>query len=834
MELYHDCLEDLFSEPKERTFVDRTEILALLNDALIELNEDPMSYRIFSIHGIGGIGKTRLLREFSKSISPEPVVFVSFEIEKRSDVINNLYQIRKEIGPSCPFFDYALLRYWEMTNPTALNDSFMDLFQGSFFTSLLDFVSETVNVGIGSLKTELPRPSVITPSTILDFMNKLYRKVPQLRHSALFKAISSTSSDQLIHKLPSLLGIEIKRLIATEKLPHPVFIFDSYQESQPYSESEEWLYHLIAAIGQGLFIITSREPIHWRENNDHLIVHHLQCYPEKEARALLEETITDQPDLVDMIIESTQCVPIYIDLALNVYENEKTIDENSLVDKALFGDRHKLVQHFVNHMKPSWQSAVLDLATIRVFDRNIFIHLINCRMLDCTPYEYETIIQSDLFHYVSKSNNCSLVKLHDVFCKDVQNGRPVSEFCVIYQAYLDYLCYRRDYLVTENNGATLAALFQNALYLAISLEDRASQENGDHLDKVLDTKVIEQLLDIFFTLVANKVCFVPPSFEGIKTETMKKVCQFVYIKTYEKVNTLKTIKSLEQIGDVSCFGKHQLSYEAVLYYTKSLAGHYNELEAWVSKIDEKLDEQSKCEWFYSRVKLYQADCDMLHGQFKSALGALTLLENSCSSPEDIYSIRRTIGHIQRFNFQLNEAFDTYNALMKDYHKNTVFREYLSANLAETQCYFPDAAFIKRAKKLLESMETPYNIKNKGKVLYALAIANTVKRHYGAAQKNIDECVRINREDGYQSGELFGYMAQAYLDYAQIGVVADETNNTIERFLTENNAYAFFRLQLAIMKEDLSAISNIKSGYGWLDFDYTEKEFRQFLLQIRNT
>ena len=121
MKLYLDCLEELFAEPRERTFTDRQEILELLNDALINLNEDPSFYHVYSIHGIGGIGKTRLIKEFAKIISPEPVCLVSFEIEKRSEIINNLYQIRKAIDFSCPFFDFALLRYWEMTNPAALN-----------------------------------------------------------------------------------------------------------------------------------------------------------------------------------------------------------------------------------------------------------------------------------------------------------------------------------------------------------------------------------------------------------------------------------------------------------------------------------------------------------------------------------------------------------------------------------------------------------------------------------------------------------------------------------------------------------------------------------------
>ena len=833
MASYLDNIESLFEKPKERTFTDRTEIMELLIESLTRINEGSAPLQIITIHGIGGIGKTRLVNEFSKIINPEPVVFVSFEINKRNEIVNNLYRIRKEIKHSCPFFDFSLLRYWEMTNPTLLDDDFMNLFKKGFFVSVLDFVAEIANISISALSSKISLPSIVTPSTIVDFMNAVYRKAPQFLHSSVFKTISSTSADQLVEKLPTLLGFEIGNLISTERLIPPIFIFDSYQESQPFSESEEWLYHIIKAANKGLYIVTSREPLHWKGNADSLIPKDLQSYPKDDARKLLEETIKNRPDLVNLIIVSTQCIPIYIDLALNIYESEKTIVGEKLIEKALFKDRHMLVNHFVNHMNPSWQSVVFDLATIRVFNYEIFLYLINCRMLDCSPYEYTSIIQSDLINYVSNSKDSNLLKLHDIFCRDVQRGRPASECYSIFRSYLDYICYRRDLIVTENKGTTLVVLFQNALSLAVELEERLCQEQTTNIDSRLDTIIAEELLDIFFTLVANRIRFIPLSYEGIKTDTMKKVCQFVYIKAYEKNNSLKTIEALKQLGNVSCFGKHILSYEAVWYYTRSLIGYYNDLEEWLNQVDDKLDDQTKHEWFYNRIKIYQADCNMMNGQFKTALDSLLLLENSYISIDDYYSIYRAIGHIQRFNFQLAEAQNTYRNLMNKYHNNSVYREYLIANLAESECYFPSNSFIRRYNKVLSSMKSPYNAKNKGKILYSLAIANTIKKHYSKAQNCINECLTINREDGYQSGELFAFMAQAYLDYALTGSINHSTSIKIDHLFNCNKVYTFFRLPLAIMYKDHLLLNRIGEEYQWIDFESTENNCRQFLCQLGN-
>lgn len=828
--MYLDSLKELFSSPKERTFTDRTEILSLLNEALTLFHEKPEISQVFLIHGIGGVGKTRLVNEFIKMLHPEPVIYVSFEIEKRNEIINNLYQIRKSINSSCPFFDFALLRYWEQTNPSALNDDFMLLFQKGFFIDMLDFASEIVGCSSSYLQSTGVIPAIPSPGSIIDFVNNIYRKLPKLLHNDIFKTISNTSADELAVKLPTLLGIEIGRLIEKNSILHPVFVFDSYQESQPYSESEEWLLHLIKAAGKGLFIVTSREPLHWKVNQPYFTMHHLECYPEKEAKKLLEETITDRPDLVDIIIESTQCVPIYIDLALNVYERERDAVGDYLVKKALFRDRHMLVNQFISHLKPSWQTAVINLAIIRVFDFNIFSYLSKQRMIDCAPYEYDEIIKSNLFNYVSKSKNSNLVKLHDVFCRDIYAYRSVSESYAILKTYLEYICHRRDIIISENNGATLVALFQNLIFLFTSIESRLGQEGNLQLE----TDVIENLLDIFFSLVSNRVRFVPPSYENVRTEIMRKVCQFICAKTYEKDNTLKTIENLKNIGDTTCFGKHKISYESILYYTQALAGNYDELERWIDSVDSVLNEQMKGEWFYNRIKIYQADCDVLRGRFKTAEMELLLLENNYYlSTEDYYTIYRTIGHIQRFNFQLQDAYNTYSKLLKMYGHNTVFREYLVANLIETQCFFPNKDFIHWAKRVLDSMATPYNVKNKGKVLYGLAIANIVKRNYKSAQKSIDECIRINREDGYQSGELFAYVAQAYLDYARNKKISEKTHNNIERLFLQNGAYTFFRLQLAIMDGDAIKVNNIRSEYEWIDFESAEKECRHFLSQLSN-
>lgn len=828
---YISELDSLFQLRKERRFTDRIQVMDMLMDALADLNQDSQYYHIFSIHGIGGIGKSRLVKEFISAISPEPVFSYTFEIGKCRDVINNLYFIRKEIPSSCPIFDYALLRYWELTNPACLNKEFMNHFHKGFFISFLDAVTD-ISGCVAQTLIPVPDISVPTASTVVDFVNQVAAKIPQLKNKTLYQVMSASSGHTLADVLPQLLGVEIRHKVQTGEISFPVYVFDSYQESQPYSESEEWLYHLISTIGRGLFIITGREDIHWGTKQGVLIKHRLNCYPEAEARQLLEETISNRPDLVDLILKSTQCVPIYINLALDVYEEERDIVGADLVERAFFLDRRKLVEHFISHFKPEQQSSVLDLASIGIFNQDIFEYLSKERMIACNAYDYSSIIQSNLFSYIVCGTNGSLVKLHDVFCKDVQLGRPVEELYTIFKTYLRFICYRSDALLTEARGYVLTTLLQNALSLAIDIEERMQTEDDIRNGSQLETIVIEELLDIFFTLVSARVRFTPQFPAYVNTAQMKSVCQLIYAKSFEKQNTLTTIHRLEEIENPGCFGKHQMSYEAIYFYHKALAGEYQLLSDWLDRIDTTVLEQAQNEWFYNRVKVYQCDCDMMDGHFKSAESSLLLLENSCMTDEDYYSVYRTLGHIKRFNMQLSEANDIYATLLQKYHDNTIFREYLTANYCETECYFPSGNFIREMTIKLETMTTPYNVKNKAKILYSLAIANTVKKHYQSAKKCIRESLEINQTDGYISGELFAYMAQAYLDYSQRGAVTTQTLSEIKMRLDKNGVYRFFELPLALMAQDHPTVERMATTYEWLDFEQTVAKYHQFFELLR--
>ena len=163
-------------------------------------------------------------------------------------------------------------------------------------------------------------------------------------------------------------------------------------------------------------------------------------------------------------------------------------------------------------------------------------------MITCNAYDYRSLIESNLFSYVTIEDEGSLVKLHDVFCRDAQKERPLIEQYRIFQIYLDYICRKSKIMIINNQEATLVALFLNIVTLACELEERIVIENDPNFGLGIQTSDIEKILDIFFELNSEKVRFVPPSPNQPKTSQMKDVCTLIWAKSYEKVNTLSNAR----------------------------------------------------------------------------------------------------------------------------------------------------------------------------------------------------------------------------------------------------------------------------------------------------
>lgn len=811
--------------PKEiHKFVDRKEIRNII---MYEIEHRMMGenyFKVISIFGFGGMGKTCLVNEISEQIHDlnkgYRICSISFEIQNNNQYLENLVKICKLYNKPCILFSYGLMRYWNKTAITQLNTAFMNKISSSFLTDFLDALHETGSSSFFPIAEEMPTiPSV---SNTLDCIGKILKTVKEVPYRNEFNKINSSDTETLLKNLPILLAMDIFHNEYEKKPKKPlIFIFDSYQQSTPYSESVEWLLKLIGTIHRGLFIVTSREKLLWDDPEKDILPYHLQVYPEEEARLYLESSIPSAgTEIIDEILMNTQCVPIYIDLAIDVYKKEYDIHAGNIVDKSLFADRESLVLHFINHLKPEWQQTIMDLAVIRVFNYDIFCYMVKELNINCPIHDYSEIINVSLMHYVENAHN--LVKIHDIFCKNILKVlSPTVKNDVLYK-YLDYIITREAFKQYDNQAGCLIAFFINILNI----------ETDFSIHSTFPQKLIERTLDLFFMLWNIQATFSMPSPAAQYSNSLNDMLNFINAIFTKSKSTQYAIEYLNKIENPNCFGYHIISYEIFKRYTLSLTGDYKTLKTTLMTYQENLNSESETRWYYTQIKLYLADYFTMEGKFLTANDILCqleqMLDNSIFTTNNYFYIKRYKGHIFRFNFFIDQACREYDKVLKHPSCSSAMKAYIYTNLIESNCYFKPKYVFKYFNKALTAVKEEHQIKNEAKLYYSRAISNIVSHRYKQAQKDINRSLFLNRKDGYQSGELFAYMAQAYLEYSLKGHISKNTLRAIKRMFVNNMVYEYFLLPLAIMLHDTKMLELCNAKYEWFDFNYTVQCYNDFL------
>lgn len=808
-------------------FVDRSEIRTFIMNEIQHRMQKDDYFKVISIYGMGGIGKSCLINEIENQVSRLDKKYrflsISFEIENNRQYIENLIKICDAYDRPCILFSYAAMLYWEKTSILQLDTKFMKKIQASFLSDLVDAINQITTV---LLPVNMAIPALPTISNILKCTGEIVQYIRDIPYVSIMKKLRNLSSTELLNNLPILLGTDIVHNEYEKKHQKPLIcLFDSYQQSIPYSESVEWLLQLIGTIHKGLFIVTSREKLLWTDKENEIYPYELKCYPEKEAINYLSEYIRPQDtNLIDLIIASTQCVPIYIELAIDIYQKEILCDSETL-NKSLFKDREALAVHFINHLNPNWQEVIINLAVIRVFNEKIFTYIVKEQNLNCPLHEYHSIINVSLIQYIENTN--SLVKIHDVFCNNVVKILNDQQKINILSLYLNYVLYRQPYIPENDQIGILLTLFLNILQIEIEFSRQL----------IIPTDIIEKTLDLFFLLSNVSVAFNPVEPVEGSDSNVNQMLYLINAIFYKSKSTQKAIKYLENIKNPKLLGHHEISFHIFSRYTFSLTGDYASLKKELKNYNDLLTDNDKSFWYYMQIKLYSSDFLLMEGNFIDSYNILVDLEkqqdNTIFSIDNFFQIQRQKGHVFRFNLYMDRAFEEYKKVLTHSETSDAVKGYIYTNMIEAQCYFSPQFVEENFETALVYVESEKQIKNKGKLYYARAISNIVNKKYDLAEKDIQESIVLNQQDGYQSGELFALMAQAYLEYARNNEIAESTLEHIHKLLSNNKVYNYLNLPLSIMKGMKKQAEDCKTEYQWIDFAYTLKQYHTFFRNIRN-
>ena len=793
-------------------FVDREEIINLFKNEYKELKLNPEYFKVIGIYGIGGIGKSYLIEKLLEIPKNDDfdseIITVNMDIMHSADIFDNLVKVRKQIEVSCLYFDYSLILLWDIYKIEKLDEDFMRKIKGNFLDVL-----NMADSGLSAIY-----PTVGFENILSLFRNNVLPKLQQhFMKPSIFEEINTRfqkSPQQLYEFMPHLLGLDLANLAKTHRL---IAFFDSYECY--LVDHDDWLKELIGSIEHGLFLVASREKLEWSDDENELYPYKLQELPTTQAELVLKASLSPSHyNLIDTIINKTQCVPIFIELAINIYKNISMDNPEEITSEFwMIEEKSDFIKRFLYHLPETDQEIVMILSVVRIFNVDIFEWIVRDLNLNCSVLKYYDICKLCLINMLKEDDQ--FLKLHDVFTANALKFISTQKKQRIFQSYISYIGRRGLAVLSQKQ---LSILFRNLLSLSSNIN--------------FDISDLEYLCDIFFVLYENNCS--PELYEWImktSSTTLSAFRDFVEIIYIEKIDAKKSYDLSLNFNASFQLGKHRKSFELIKNYAHAISGNYREFSIITEKMYNNLESSDIMCWYYGITKIYYADHLMLHGKFVQALNIFEEyaheLEAFPRKSGDYFEVKKQSAHCRRFNMLLDEATAIYQRLADDFINNKGLLIYVLTNLCETNCYFyPDIVFkiAPEAIKLSEYLNRP---KEKAKIYYSLSIAYLHNRKFNLSKQYIEKSIALNEESHYPSGVLFALMAKAFWEYAQKGQLSILTKNQIHSILKQGLVYQYFELPLCIMETDNVAINRLEHEYQWVDFTYTVRQYKEFLSSI---
>lgn len=793
-------------------FIDREDVRNTIQSACQQLLREITHFEVISIYGVGGIGKTQLLKEefvYNKFLRVNPI-YITLEITSKDDLLDILIKFRKALPSNhkYPLFDYAMLYAWNHLNVSKMDTDFLQ----STKRNVIDFFKPFLDAALGP-PTELPIGSIIEMTCNLsDHLTELYQN---FKIKKAIDRIRDARFQDLMYDLPILLGADIHRAFLDD---HFVLVIDSYKEYSDNTYSYSWLTTLVEQIRYGVFVITSREEISWPTIlRPYVNSKNLNELPVPEVRNALYSQFSYSTELIENIIRVTDCMPIYLDLAVKALSeaSNEDIGEKDI----FFKSKEDIIRKFLLHLSANERDALIVLATIQIFDRDIFEYLVRDINLQVNFLSFDTICKRSLIR--NYEYDSFFYKTHDVISENIFYITEKNTIRRIVRSYLNYICVRGQWLYS-NLQVNMLLKHIISLYIKTNL--------------VVTQQESEQILDLYFGVKESLLPFDCDGIDGFgNSKNLKDIYFFLCALSKERTNSNVRLAWLNKIDEQSClFGKHLISLKLMKGYLRALCEGTQHLKYAVEEINSNLKPTDSQEWYYGQTKIFLGDCMVSYGRYRSGIKELQeyrkLIPQLVGKQNDEFQVGRHIGHAYRFNMMLDDAATEYSRLIygEDIFPTALQKVYILTNLCETYCYFQPEKVIEIAREALPLSNAFKDLKSKGKIYYSLAIAWLHKKKFKRAKKYIRKSLYLNHIDGYVAGKLYAYMAQAYLEYAQKKQLDPKTIRFIKSIQMKIEVYTCFNLPIALMMEDYSQFSEIKASQEWLDFYQTAVNYRHFL------
>ncbi|MFC4536527.1 AAA family ATPase [Sphaerisporangium dianthi] len=363
----------------DRRFVDRENVLEAFTRELREAT-DRRGPRVFNVTGVGGIGKSRLLREL-KSRAAEAgcrTALLDLQVPAMRQQEDALAVLRMELGRQGVNFDHFDIAYavlWQRLHPH-LKISRSDLPFADESEILTQILDDTTGLPVFGTAMGLLRLAHRTRSSARN------RRV--IRDDEILQRLDELSNTDVLDAVTYLFAQDLR---AAGDKPCVVFV-DAYEALVPIpvktgrvSSADAWLRDLIAQLDRGLVVVGSREPLGWHVHDPEWAGVIGECKMDGLPMAA-RLNLLRQAGISDgaAIAHASQGLPFYLHLALDTQAgNARAVS------------MEEILQRFLNHVAPAEVRLLELLSVARTFDFEIFHTLAEAYDLPADRFTWESL-----------------------------------------------------------------------------------------------------------------------------------------------------------------------------------------------------------------------------------------------------------------------------------------------------------------------------------------------------------------------------------------------------------------------------------------------------------
>jgi aminoglycoside phosphotransferase (APT) family kinase protein len=353
----------------QRPFVNREQVLA---DFAEELSRTGAGPRVFNVTGVGGIGKSRLLRELEDRARPAfRTAMIDLQVPALRRQDDALAVLRGQLGSQhADFdrFDIAFAVLWQRMHPhlRLSRDALPFIEYGSFLGEILDHVTA---VPVFATAVGLVR--------LFERGTADMRRWRRIRRDPVLQGLDGLPNGELSDAVTYLFAEDLRMASART---HSVIFADSYDALVPspaYSGraqlADTWLRDLAGQLDRALVVIASREPLGWQACDpgwvSAITTSALGGLPMAARLELLEAGGIADPAERQRIADASAGLPFYLHLAVDTQRTSG--GEHGTVCRDVVS-QEEILARFLQHVAPEEVRSLELLSPARVFDYEIF------------------------------------------------------------------------------------------------------------------------------------------------------------------------------------------------------------------------------------------------------------------------------------------------------------------------------------------------------------------------------------------------------------------------------------------------------------------------------